>query len=147
MQVTLRALTKENYAACLDLKVEESQQNFVASDVQSIADARVYPELVPLTIYHEDTMVGFLMYNGSAPEGVYWIQRLMIDHHHQRKGYGRAALVQLLNILKEYTDCKTIKISYAAENIGAETLYERLGFRKNGEMVDGEVVSCLLVRS
>ena len=57
----LRALTKDNYLRCLQLEVKEDQQDFVASNLQSIADSKVYPELIPQTIYHEDTMVGFLM--------------------------------------------------------------------------------------
>src|SRR5438270_13788412 len=128
MGVALRALTKENYRQCLLLRVEEEQQEFVASNLQSIADAKVYAELIPLTIYHEDAMVGFLMYNSVPHDGVYWILRLMIDRQHQGKGYARDAMVQLIGQLKQYSDCAAIKISYEPANHVAERLYESLGF-------------------
>jgi len=145
LEVMLRALTKDNYLRCLQLEVKEDQQDFVASNLQSIADSKVYPELIPQTIYHEDTMVGFLMYNSVPQDGVYWILRLMIDRQHQGKGYARDAMLQLIELLKEHPGCTAIKISYEPANHGAEKLYESLGFQKTGEIVEGEVVACLPV--
>ncbi len=39
MGVMLKPLTKENYQQYLQLQVREDQQDFVASNVQSIADS------------------------------------------------------------------------------------------------------------
>lgn len=146
MGVILKPLTKENYEQCLQLQVREDQQDLVASNLQSIADSKVYPELIPLTIYHKDEMVGFLMYSSIAEDGVYWILRLMIDQHYQGKGYARDAMIQLLTLLKEFPDCVAIKISYEPSNSVAEKLYESLGFQKTGKMVEEEVVARLPVR-
>ena len=118
----------------------------MASNVQSVADSKVYPELIPLTIYHEDEMVGFLMYSSVAQHGAYWILRLMIDQQYQGKGYARDAMMQLLTLLKELPDCTAIKISYEPANSVAEKLYASLGFQKTGEMVEEEVVARLPVR-
>jgi ribosomal protein S18 acetylase RimI-like enzyme len=46
-------------------------------------------------------MVGFVMYGIDADDDNYWIYRLMIDARHQRKGYGRAAMTELLRRLQE----------------------------------------------
>ena len=146
MSVVLKPLTKENYQQCLQLQVREDQQDLVASNLQSVADSKVYPELIPLTIYHEDEMVGFLMYSSVAEDGVYWILRLMIDQQYQGKGYARDAMTQLLTLLKELPDCAAIKISYEPANSIAENLYKSLGFQKTGELVEEEVVARLNCR-
>lgn len=88
-------------------------------------------------------MVGFAMYGREAETGFDWIIRLMIDTRYQGRGYGRAAMEELLARLKQAPDSKGIKISYRPENRTAERLYAQLGFRPTGEIEEGEVVAQL----
>jgi len=60
---SLREITMENFHNCLDLKVNEDQKNFVASNMYSLAEAKADGVSVPLAIYDDETMVGFVMYN------------------------------------------------------------------------------------
>ncbi|MDF2717187.1 MAG: spermidine acetyltransferase [Paenibacillus sp.] len=60
MSVTLEEITKRNWEDCVRLQVRNGQEHFVASNVYSIVQSKYEPDKVPLAIYHEQTMVGFL---------------------------------------------------------------------------------------
>lgn len=103
--VHLRSVTLDNFHECISLEVNESQKGLVASNVKSLAEAYVNPNLFPLVIYDAAVtgyekpqlpMVGFTMYEITA--GVGFILRLMIDRKYQRKGYGRAAMLKVIQV-------------------------------------------------
>lgn len=143
MAISLREITMENFHDCIHLELEDAQRNYVASNMYSLAEAKADGVSVPLAIYDGDTMVGFIMYDYNEGEQVGYISRLMVDRRHQRKGYGRYAMNQVIDRLRAYKDRKYIQTSYAPENAAAGKLYESLGFVKTGEISDGEVV-CIL---
>ena len=134
-QVHLRRITLDNYEECIGLQVEENQTRWVATNVKSLAEAYVNPTLVPLAIYGASmrgadpppgSMVGFTMYEVAT--GVGFILRLMIDRNHQRKGYGRAAMLEVIRRLKLYPDVEMIATSHQRNNEAAANLYQSLGF-------------------
>jgi diamine N-acetyltransferase len=141
--VSLRPLTAANWQACIDLRVREDQKNFVAPNVYSLAEARIYPECVPQAIYAGETMVGFVMYALSKEDQRHWIIRLMVDQRFQGLGYGRAALRLVIEEMRQMPGCERIYLSYEPENEHAEQLYARFGFLPTGEILEGEKVVCL----
>jgi diamine N-acetyltransferase len=143
MALQLCKISRDNLFECIGLNTSEDQKEFVASNVFSIAQAYVEPTWVPLAIYADDTMVGFVMHGREAETGFDWIIRLMIDARYQGRGYGRATMLDLLSTLKQSPDSKGIKISYSPENRTAERLYAQLGFRPTGQIEDGEIVAQL----
>jgi diamine N-acetyltransferase len=143
MTVSLRPITTDNWRPVIRLKTTEVQKDYVATNVYSIAQSKVQPECVPLAIYAGETAVGFAMYALDQDDGNYWIYRLMIDAHHQGQGHGRAALRELVALLRELPDCDKIMISVVPENEVAFELYRSEGFVETGELVDDEVVLCL----
>lgn len=142
-EITLQPLTKENWEAAIKLHVRKDQRKFVSSNVYSIAEAHYYPELIPMGIYAGETMVGFLMYGLEPEKNRWWLMRLMIDERHQGKGYGRAAVRQVIQVMRQNPGCDRIYLSYEPENITAEMLYKSFGFRATGEIEDGEKVVVL----
>jgi diamine N-acetyltransferase len=140
VEITLREITKDNWRECVDLKVGPGQEKFVAPNLFSIAEAKFEPEWRPLAIYRGETMVGFTMYGRDERDGSYWIIRLMIDAAYQGRGYGRAAMIEVIRQLKEKPDCREIRISFVPENKAAEQLYLNLGFERTGWIEEGEVV-------
>lgn len=88
-------------------------------------------------------MVGFVMYAIDPKDKNYWIYRLKIDEAQQGKGFGRAAMLELIKLIKTLPGCNQIVITYVPGNIPAEKLYLSLGFEKTGEMVEGEVIARL----
>lgn len=138
--IQLKEINRYNFSELIKLKVADDQQSFVASNVVSLAQAKVYPECVCFAIYDDELMVGFTMYCLDFDDQEYWIYRLMIDEEHQSKGYGKAAMELLIDRLKKDPEHHVIYLSFEPENKGAKTLYEKLGFRADGRVVDGEIV-------
>lgn len=143
MTIRLGPVTRENFDAILRLKLTEIQKEFVAPNVYSIAQSKVEPECVPLAIYADQTLIGFAMYALDQDDNNYWIYRLMIDLHHQGKGYGRAAVKALVEEIRQLPGCDKIIISAAPENEAALSLYRSEGFVDTGAFIDDEVVLCL----
>jgi diamine N-acetyltransferase len=64
----------------------------------------------------------------------------MIDQKQQRKGYGRAALRQVIAQICEEVDPEAIYISFEPENTAAQALYEQEGFVDTGEYFEREKI-------
>lgn len=152
MAITLRELTRDTWEECVDLEVAEHQRNFVSSNLVSLAEAQFYPGTVCRAVYADEVMVGFVMYGPDAeyaPEeqGAYAFVRLMIDQHHQGKGYGRAAFAAVIDTIKNIPESRVLYTSYDPENTHAGRLYEAMGFQQTGRMLDGEIIVALPLRS
>lgn len=148
--VTLRELTAENWRACVDLELDADQLGLVESNAVSLAESRFHPWMLPLAIYAGPEMVGFVMYSDERDPRLprYWVHRLMIDHRHQGRGYGRAAMMEVIRRLAAKPDCDEIWIGYVRENDAARRFYASLGFEEQGAAPWGrdEVVARLSVR-
>ncbi|MCM3340102.1 GNAT family N-acetyltransferase [Paenibacillus sp. MER TA 81-3] len=141
INISLVDVTVDNWKNCIQLSPKEEQRNFVASNLYSIAQSKVEPNLKPCAIYAEDTMTGFVMFD-TVPypdDGCHWIMRFMIDAAYQGQGYGTAALQTVIDTLKQEYKATAIRISYVPDNTVARDLYVKLGFRDTGER-DGEEI-------
>lgn len=140
--VTLVEIDRYNYLPVMDLAVAPEQKPFVATNQYSLAQAYVQPECVPLALYAENKPVGFAMYCLDTDDRQYWIFRLMIDQRYQGRGYGRAAMLLLIDRIRSEMDetHDRIYISFEPENRIAKSLYESLGFVPDGRMAYGEIV-------
>ena len=138
MTVTLRPITRDNLWAVLDLKLHPGQEEFVADNAVSIANAYVEPTFVPLGVYAGDELVGFAMYGQHPETSAWWVIRLMIDRAHQGNGYGRAAMEAVIAMMAEGVGCEEIVTSFVPANSVAAGLYASLGFASTGEIEDGE---------
>ena len=68
-EVELREITPQNFKECIDLKVADSQKSFVATNVMSIAQSKIYPTVTPMAIYAGDELVGFTMFGLDEDDG------------------------------------------------------------------------------
>ena len=135
-------IDRYNFRSVLNLSVFPEQETLVASNEYSLAQAYAQPECVPLGLYIGNTPVGFAMYCLDPEDRQYWIDRLMIDRNHQRKGYGREAMRLLISRIRALADERHtyVYISFEHENSAAKSLYESLGFVPDGREIDGETV-------
>jgi diamine N-acetyltransferase len=143
--VELREITMENFFECINLSVADHQRGFVASNMFSLAEAKADGVSNPRAVYADDQMVGFTMYCFDPESGIGYIDRLMVAAEHQGRGYGRAAMLAVIERLQNTPGCRRIRTSFEPTNAVAEALYESLGFRKTGEVIDGELVTVLEV--
>lgn len=139
--ITLRAITEANFDECLRLGIHEHQRGFVATNVKSLAQAWLCPDVArPFAIYHGEEMVGFVMLDEHKAEKECGIWRFMIDKDHQGKGYGRAAMECVLRHIRENPAFERVCLSFEPENEVAEKLYRSFGFAPTGEIDEGEIV-------
>lgn len=143
MVVSLRKIDEANFYDVLKLKVREDQQEYVARNIFSLAQAWLYyEEARPFAIYADETPVGFFMASVNKDKPEFGIWRFMIDEKYQGKGYGHAALKLAICYLKKQ-GAKEIVLSYEPENKNAALLYEKEGFVLTGEIDEGELVAKL----
>ncbi|MBM7839427.1 diamine N-acetyltransferase [Alkalihalobacillus xiaoxiensis] len=153
--ISFKQLDWDNLEECLSLEVNEDQKKYVASNMYSLAQSYVAllnDKLPAMTyaIYHDVTMVGFIMmYHDTAEENeygdeeAYGILRFMIDRKYQGKGLGKKAFEKALDYLKCYPqgDAQAIYISYDPANTIADQLYKQYGFKGIGKTdEDGDSV-------
>ena len=137
----VKVLTNENWGECIELKVSKEQEEFVAPNTYSLLQAMYGEGLYPLAIYDGETMVGFLMYEKDEEDNTMGMCRLMIDQKYQKKGYGKAAVLKLLDLIREKYGNIEFFTSFEPENIVADKLYESVGFKKTGEIMWEELVA------
>ena len=140
MSITLREVTPANFKECINLRVSDAQKTFVASNVTSIAQSKFYPTMNTSAVYAGEEMVGFAMFGLDEDDGRYYLVRLMVDERHQGKGFGKAAVLAVIEKMRENKDCRELYLSFVPENTNAERLYERIGFERTGEISEGEIV-------
>ncbi len=144
-----------NFDDLINLKPLESQRNFVAENIYSLAEA--YANIAedkyaqPFGIYDGETPVGFLMIGFDMADeeadrekypvitGNYLIWRFMIDKNHQKKGYGKAAMKLALDFIRTWPcgEAEYCWLSYEPENEVARRLYESFGFVEAEKMPEG----------
>ena len=136
--ITLTEINQSNWEQCISLSVFPEQKNFVATNVFSLAQSKIFPDMLPLGICNDGQLVGFAMIGYET--GRSWIIRFMIDSKHQKKGYGKEALDVLIKFLYEKYGKSPVRLSVEPENTVAIKLYESFGFIPTGEMEEGERV-------
>lgn len=140
--VTLREVTAETVRAVCALKVAPEQEQFVAPNAVSIAEAYFAPYAWFRAIYADETPVGFVMLalRPNDPDAPYYLWRYMIDARYQGHGYGAAAMRQVIDFVRTQPNATTLFLSYVRAPGGPQTFYQRLGFVDTGEIDDGEYV-------
>lgn len=133
--INLKNLNRENWIQCAKLSLDESQKDYVASNVYSIAESKVEEHYCPRVICFNDEVVGFLMYCveiDPPDKTLFWLFRLMIGKDNQFKGYGTKALQIAIDEMAA-KGAKRIRTMYKSFNYVAGKLYKKMGFRETGE--------------
>ncbi|ERJ10898.1 GNAT family N-acetyltransferase [Haloplasma contractile] len=131
---------EQNFYKCLELSVTDEQSQYVAANVFSIAQAYVYEAWTPLCIYYDDQLIGFTLYGIDPDDKEVWIIRFMIDKQVQNRGFGKLAMIKLLGIIEQHYRCSKIRLGTKPENAVAQKLYEGVGFKNTGKMIEGELL-------
>ena len=145
MKVTLEEITEDTLGEILELEVRPDQTELVASVAVSIARAHFSRYSWFRAIYVDDTPVGFAMLylDGSKPE--YVLRGLLIDRRHQRKGYGTAAMRQLIEFVRSLPEARELELRYLPKRGVPIDFFARFGFAESGEEIDGERVMRLVL--
>jgi diamine N-acetyltransferase len=142
----LRKADAGNRSELAALNVAACQREFVADNDHYLKLAESCECWSAFGIYDEDRPVGFCMYGRDPKDGQLWISQLMIDSAHQSKGYGRKALLLMLELIRSDADAMCVYLSFEPWNEWAKALYESVGFFPDGRMEEEDVIYRLDVR-
>ncbi len=140
-RVTLRDVTDDNLRAVLRLKVAPHQEQFVASNAISLAEAAFARDHAWFrAIYADETPVGFVMLYDDPRQPTYYLWRFMIDARYQELGFGRQALQLVIAHVKTRPQATELLLSYAPGEGNPGPFYRKFGFQETGEVDQGEYV-------
>lgn len=143
MNISLKDVTRDNFEAICDLDVTEEQEEYVAINAYTLAEAAYNTSYVVQAIYKNDMPVGLFMWvptKGSKVE----IWRFMIDKKYQNHGIGRQALTLAVQKITLDSQIKIIEICYDPKNTIARNFYLSYGFQEIGMDADNEEMLAIL---
>jgi diamine N-acetyltransferase len=129
-----REINKSNYWDCMLLTVDAKQEGFVADNKQSLVEAAYEDGLYTLGIYHEETMIGFILYDYDETFPGWSMSRFMIGKEFQGKGYGKQAAMEFFSYFKTKHNADKLYISVSLENMVARKMYSSIGFTEIKEV-------------
>lgn len=142
MCITLQEVTKDNWIDCINLSLYPEQEEYLASNVDSIAESKFEPDNQLRAIYKDQKVIGFVAFcvedDPPDPE-LYWIFRFMVDQNFQGLGYGTKALNLVIEEIKQL-GAKRIYTMHKPKNNIAGKLYQKAGFIYIGQLDDGDLL-------
>ena len=130
--INFKEITNANIWKVCTLEPFEEQKDFVAENIQSLAEAYATRNeggnALPLAVYNDETLVGFIMIGkgtvGNEKESElikknYSLWRLMIDKKYQGKGFGRQTLDAAMALIRTYPFGKADKVWLSYDRTGA----------------------------
>ena len=154
--IRFEKITNKNIWKVCALEPFEDQKDFVAENIQSLAEAFATRNegnnALPLAVYHDEVLVGFVMIGkgtvGNEEESDlirenYSLWRLMIDKRYQGQGLGKQTMDAVIALIRTFPfgEAKKVWLSYEPENTRARAIYQRYGFVENGEMCGNEIIA------
>lgn len=134
--IRLLPANAKNRSDLLKLSLLPNQMHFIESVEDCLKEADALSLWKPVGIYDDDTLIGFAMYGLWKREGEHgrvWLDRFLIDQSQQKKGYGKKALIALIQHIFESYGYDEVYLSLYEDNTVALNLYKKLGFSFNGE--------------
>lgn len=134
--IELKPVTIDNFRDIANLKINKEQEQYIPDNIFLIAISNIIPQCIPLAIYNDNVAVGFSMYGPDENRESYWIHIMMIDEKHQGKGYARESFQKILSEIQKDKSVKKIILAVNKGNLNAVKIYEKYGFKFNGQKLD-----------
>lgn len=149
----LEPVTRDNWRQGLSVRASEEQLHFVA-DYQPVllvilAKAAVEVGAVvwwPYLLLDDDTTGVVAVTDNRQRHNALTIFHLLIDQPRQRRGYGRAALAEIIDLGRRTIGCDTLQLTVHLHNAPAIKLYRSVGFRETGTNDNGELDMSLVLQ-
>ena len=137
--VNLRPIDEKNVLAIIRLNVTEEQEDLVAPNSVSIAQAAHTTNRWERAIYADDEPVGYVLLSEDHEKPRYYLWRYMIDKRFQGKGFGKAAMQQVIEYVRSIPGATEMFLSYVPSDEGPRAFYAGLGFEDTGVEHGGEL--------
>lgn len=147
-KIELKRIDENNFIQAFNLKLGNEQEHFVSNPIRSLAQAYVYyNQCIPFGIFHENTMVGYMMVIYDYDLEEYNIWHMMIDIAYQHRGFGELALEKCLDFIasKPFGQSNKIVLTCNKGNAIAQHLYHKFGFQETGNEDEDEIELALFL--
>lgn len=157
--VHLKLASVDDFKSLCNLNVLDSQKKYMMTTNESVLlemneDIDNTTNYLPYSIYTDHEIIGFLMINRDVMDHedfknhnfytkkCYFITHFMIDSNFQGNGFGKLALIDLENNLKDIADdeIEFVVLFHHEENQAALNMYESLGYAITGIQFDNSVM-------
>lgn len=153
--VVLRDIvTEDDDEAVMGLRRGPGRDRYIGRMAAHYEDAARYPQACPRMWSVHDAesgaLVGFVMISDGIPQdvldadpdlvGPYFLWRLLIDVHHQGRGYGRATIDAVVDYIRTRPGADALYVSSVHGEATPLTFYQHYGFELTGRVADGELV-------
>ena len=154
--IRFEEITNKNIWKVCALEPFENQKEFVAENIQSLAEAYATRNegnnALPLAVYNDDILIGFVMIGkgtvGNENESDlikenYSLWRLMIDKKYQGQGLGKQTMDAVMSLIRTFPfgEAQKVWLSYEPENTHARDIYLKYGFAETSEMCGNEIIA------
>ncbi len=154
--IRFEEITNKNIWKVCTLEPFENQKEFVAENIQSLAEAYATRNegnnALPLAVYNDDILIGFVMIGkgtvGNENESDlikenYSLWRLMIDRKYQGQGLGKQTMDAVMSLIRTFPfgEASKVWLSYEPENTRARDIYLKYGFAETSEMCGNETIA------
>jgi len=147
-------VTEDDVEAVMGLRRGPGQERYLGRMIShfedAVSDANACPRMWSVHDADGGQLVGFVMISDGIPQdvldadddivGPYFLWRLLIDHRHQRRGYGAATLDALIRFLRTRPDAGVLWTSAEPGDGSPQPFYLGYGFVKTDRVADGEDV-------
>jgi diamine N-acetyltransferase len=147
-------VTEDDESAVMALRRGPGRDRYIGRMISHFEDAARYPEACPRMWSVHDvpsgTLVGFVMISDNIPQdvlaanpdmvGPYFLWRLLIDVHHQGKGYGRATIDAVVAYIRTRPNPEALYVSSVEGENTPMRFYQHYGFVLTGRVADDEQV-------
>ena len=148
MALRLIPVTKDNWREATFLTTDPERKNpldqqWLANNAFSLLQCQYDPDWDCRLMMDGEKAVGFVFYGYDREEDHYLLCRYMIDVTEQAKGYGKAFLPMVVDLIRSQYGCRDVYTSVHDDNAHALHLYTSFGFERTEEMDAEECVYVL----
>lgn len=115
----------------IKVRVLPQQQEFVATE-DMIAGSLQKENVIGYDIFDGEQLVGFAMLrkyeDEDTGETCWFLWEYAVDAAQQGRGYGKRALLELIDLMRREFDMRIMTTTYIWGNDVAKSLYESVGF-------------------
>ena len=141
MEIVFKGVDANSQCEHDNCAASEWQKQSDLLSIISVAQPKQHLEKISLGIYDGMAKAGFAMLGREAATKRFWIIKFMVDGVHQGNGYTDLVMRKLLKHIYMTYEAHEVFTSYRQEDDTAERISGRMGFKKTGEVEEGEAVA------
>ena len=131
-----------DFMALGKVRVAPEQRRFAKNIMLSWMQTR-HPAVTTYRIDSDAQPIGYVMLIHAENPTQWIIERLTINHEHQRQGYGYAVVDHMIDMIHDFENSEIVIARYEPENEAARALFAKLGFVEREEKFRGRHIAIL----